>query len=73
MGVAAVLFVGLAIGALNPGLSAGNLPEKVFLLGLVIFVYNIECRYWGINYGFPSGFHQSNGMYPMEFMMKMRL
>ncbi len=38
LGVAAVLFVGLAIGALDPRLS---LPEIIFLLGLVIFVYTI--------------------------------
>lgn len=38
IGVAAVLFVGLAIGALDPRLA---LPEIVFLLGLVIFVYTV--------------------------------
>lgn len=38
LGVAAVLFVGLAVGALDPRLA---LPEIVFLLGLVIFVYTI--------------------------------
>ena len=38
LGVAAVLFVGLAVGALHPDL---ELPEIVFLLGLTIFVYTI--------------------------------
>ncbi len=38
LGVAAVLFVGLAFGALDPDLA---LPEVVFLLGLAIFVYTI--------------------------------
>lgn len=38
LGVAAVLFVGLAFGALNPDL---KLPEEIYLLGLVLFVYTI--------------------------------
>jgi len=38
LGVATVLFVGLAIGSLHPDL---KLPEIVYLLGLVIFVYTI--------------------------------
>lgn len=38
LGVAAVLFVGLAFGALDPDL---KLPEIVYLLGLVLFVYTI--------------------------------
>ncbi|HKZ83957.1 MAG TPA: aspartate:alanine exchanger family transporter [Anaerolineae bacterium] len=38
LGVAAVLFVGLAIGSLHPDL---KLPELVYQLGLVIFVYTI--------------------------------
>ena len=38
LGVAAVLFVGLAIGSLHPDL---KLPEIVYLLGLVLFVYTI--------------------------------
>ncbi len=38
LGVAAVLFVGLAIGSLDPDL---KLPEIVYLLGLVLFVYTI--------------------------------
>ncbi len=38
LGVAAVLFVGLAVGALDPRLA---LPETIFLLGLVVFVYTV--------------------------------
>ncbi|GAB4442466.1 MAG: aspartate:alanine exchanger family transporter [Chloroflexi bacterium OHK40] len=38
LGVAAVLFVGLAVGALDERL---KLPEIVYLLGLVLFVYTI--------------------------------
>ncbi len=36
LGVAAVLFAGIAIGALDPRL---DLPEPVWVLGLVVFVY----------------------------------
>lgn len=36
VGIGAVLFVGLAVGALHPDL---ELPEIVYLLGLVLFVY----------------------------------
>lgn len=38
LGVAAVLFTGLAVGALHPDL---KLPEIVYLLGLVVFVYSL--------------------------------
>lgn len=38
LGVAAVLFAGLAIGALDPDL---KLPELVYLFGLVLFVYTV--------------------------------
>jgi putative transport protein len=38
LGVAAVLFVGLAFGALNPDL---RLPEVFYQLGLVLFVYTV--------------------------------
>jgi len=38
LGVAAVLFTGLAFGAVDPSL---KIPEIVFILGLVIFVYSI--------------------------------
>lgn len=38
LGVGAVLFVGLGVGALHPDL---KLPEIVYLLGLVVFVYTV--------------------------------
>lgn len=38
LGVAAVLFVGLAIGSLHPDL---KLPEIVYILGLGLFVYTV--------------------------------
>jgi putative transport protein len=38
LGVAAVLFVGLALGALHPEM---KLPELVYQLGLVLFVYTV--------------------------------
>ncbi len=38
LGVAAVLFVGLAVGAVDPRLA---LPEAIYLLGLVTFVYTV--------------------------------
>ncbi len=38
LGVAAVLFVGIAIGSLNPALA---LPELFYQLGLVLFVYTV--------------------------------
>jgi putative transport protein len=38
LGVAAVLFVGLAAGAIDPRLA---LPEIVYMLGLAIFVYTV--------------------------------
>ncbi len=40
-GVAAVLFVGLAFGALHPDMA---LPDIVYVLGLVLFVYTIGLR-----------------------------
>lgn len=43
LGVASVLFTGLAIGALSPDL---RLPEIVYLIGLVLFVYTV-----GLNSG----------------------
>lgn len=49
LGVAAVLFVGLAIGSLHPDL---KLPEIIYLLGLIVFVYTI-----GLNSG--AGFFAS--------------
>jgi len=38
LGVAAVLFVGLALGSLHPDL---KLPEIIYTLGLVLFVYTV--------------------------------
>ncbi len=38
LGVAAVLFVGLAIGSIHPDL---KLPEIVYILGLALFVYTV--------------------------------
>ena len=38
LGITAVLFVGLAFGALDPSL---ELPETVYSLGLVVFVYTV--------------------------------
>jgi putative transport protein len=38
LGVAAVLFAGLAVGALHPDL---KLPDVVYQLGAVVFVYTI--------------------------------
>lgn len=38
LGVSAVLFTGLALGSLHPDL---KLPEIVYLLGLVLFVYSV--------------------------------
>lgn len=38
LGVAAVLFVGLAVGALSPDL---KLPEVIYMLGAVLFVYTL--------------------------------
>jgi putative transport protein len=40
-GVAAVLFVGIAIGSLHPEM---NLPDMIYTLGLVLFVYTIGLR-----------------------------
>ncbi|MCU0447447.1 MAG: hypothetical protein MUE85_21325 [Microscillaceae bacterium] len=40
-GVAAVLFVGIAIGSLHPEM---HLPDMVYTLGLVLFVYTIGLR-----------------------------
>ncbi len=52
LGVAAVLFVGLAVGALDPNL---KLPEIIYQLGLVLFVYTI-----GLSSG-PSFFASLRG------------
>jgi putative transport protein len=52
LGIGAVLFAGLAIGALHPDL---KLPEFVYVLGLVLFVYTV-----GISSG-PSFFESLRG------------
>jgi putative transport protein len=52
LGIGAVLFVGLAIGSLHPDL---KLPEIVYLLGLVLFVYTV-----GLSSG-PSFFESLRG------------
>ena len=64
LGVAAVLFVGLAFGMINPNF---QVPEIIFQLGLILFVYSI-----GISSG--SAFFQSfkkNGYRDMLFVLIM--
>lgn len=64
LGVAAVLFVGLAFGAANIDYS---IPDEVFSLGLVLFVYSI-----GISSGqafFKS--YQKNGLRDFIFILAM--
>ena len=51
LGVAAVLFVGIAFGALDKQLS---LPEEIYIVGLVLFVYSV-----GLQSG-PSFFSSFN-------------
>ena len=48
LGVSAVLFVGLAFGALDPNL---KLPEVVYNLGLVLFVYTIGLSSGSVFFG----------------------
>lgn len=64
LGVAAVLFTGLAFGAIDPRL---QIPEIVFLLGLVLFVYSI-----GLSSG-PAFFksYQKNGIKDFVFILAM--
>jgi putative transport protein len=50
LGVAAVLFVGLAFGAMDPRL---ELPEFAYVFGLVLFVYSI-----GLTSALVSSFHR---------------
>jgi len=66
LGVAAVLFVGLAFGAYNPTF---NVPEIIFQLGLVFFVYSI-----GLSSG-PAFFKsfKSNGSKDLVFVLVMLL
>jgi putative transport protein len=64
LGVSAVLFVGLAFGAINP---AFNVPPVIFQLGLVFFVYSI-----GLSSG-PAFFQsfKKNGIRDIGFVMVM--
>jgi len=64
LGVAAVLFVGLAFGALDKDL---HIPDVVFSLGLVLFVYSI-----GLSSGaafFKS--YKKNGLRDFFFLLSM--
>jgi putative transport protein len=64
LGTAAVLFVGLAFGALNPGL---KIPQIVFEMGIVLFVYTI-----GLGSG-PAFFNsfKKNGWRDISFVILM--
>lgn len=64
LGVAAVLFTGLAFGAIDSSL---KIPEIVFILGLVLFVYSI-----GLSSG-PAFFksYKKNGFRDFIFIVSM--
>jgi putative transport protein len=64
LGVSAVLFTGLAFGALDPSL---NIPEIIFQLGLSIFIYSI-----GLTSG-PAFFesYRKNGIRDILFIFVM--
>lgn len=64
LGVAAVLFTGLALGAIDPEF---NIPEIIFFLGLSMFVYSI-----GLNSG-PAFFnsYKKNGIRDILFIVSM--
>ena len=64
LGVSAVLFVGLAFGALNPEF---NVPKIIFQLGIVFFVYSV-----GLSSG-PAFFKsfKKNGIRDIGFVMVM--
>lgn len=66
LGVAAVLFTGLAFGASNPNF---QIPEIILLLGLSVFVYSI-----GLSSG-PAFFesYRKNGLRDFSFAMAMLL
>ncbi|MBT8232916.1 MAG: hypothetical protein KJN84_09820, partial [Bacteroidia bacterium] len=66
LGVAAVLFTGLAFGAMNPDF---YIPEIIYLLGLVLFVYSI-----GLSSG-PAFFesYKKNGVRDFGFIVSMLL
>lgn len=59
LGVAAVLFTGLAFGAVNPQF---DIPEIILLLGLSIFIYSI-----GLNSG-PAFFESYRKNGPRDFI-----
>ena len=64
LGVSAVLFVGLGIGAIHPDFNVDNI---IFQLGLVFFVYSV-----GLSSG-PAFFQsfQKNGMRDISFVLVM--
>jgi len=64
LGVAAVLFTGLTFGAMNPQF---HIPEVIYLLGLVLFVYSI-----GLSSG-PAFFesYKKNGIRDFGFIVGM--
>ncbi len=64
LGVAAVLFTGIFFGGIDPAL---KIPETIFVLGLVLFVYSI-----GLNSG-PAFFdsYKKNGVRDFSFLISM--
>ncbi len=52
LGIAAVLFVGIAFGAMDPRLA---LPEYIYIIGLVVFVYALGLQ---AGPGFFASFHK---------------
>ena len=52
LGVAAVLFVGIAFGTIDPRLS---LPDHIYILGLILFVYALGLQ---AGPGFFASFHK---------------
>ncbi|MEO1436336.1 MAG: TrkA C-terminal domain-containing protein [Bacteroidota bacterium] len=66
LGVAAILFTGLAFGALNPNF---QIPEIIFLIGLSIYIYSI-----GLSSG-PAFFtsYKKNGLRDFGFIFVMLL
>lgn len=52
LGVSAVLFVGIALGAIDPRLA---LPDTIYVIGLVLFVYSIGLH---AGPGFFASFHK---------------
>lgn len=67
LGVAAVLFVGLGFGALDPNL---RIPELVVFLGLSVFIYTIALQSGGT---FFSTFQKNNGQRDIVFVFMMLL